>query len=272
MIQLALLFFPLIKRVGSLEFVASDFRDVSRLLTKLLDGKILDVKSLLLPKTQDAIRNVDPQNPGPSFTASLVEGFNSLLTEPALYGLPGFSKVKLRPETQLLLTRFKQDRASVNVVQLNRLLLEDAYPMEIAQVNQFNESRVFSPPYREFAFSPDGQRLAARYYPWEIDVFDLKGQVIEKKTSLYSIASVAFSPKGNSVWARAYENGVDTAINQILIWKNNTDNDDPLRLKFTEPINQAVMSPLETNIAVNSSSTSAIWLWDIEKKKGDKKE
>ena len=259
-------------RGDSWEFTASDFRDIPRLVYKLLgESQIaIDVETSLPSETQEKLRNFGPEIPEDSevsdrsFTTSVVNGFNSLLKDQELPKKSGFSKVKLRQETQELLDKFKQDSTSVNLVQLNRLLLEDAYPMEIAQVNQFNESVDFSYGHYVFALSPDGARIAAKSQDREIDVFDLRGKIFATKTADYFIDSVAFSPHGKYIWSIGREDPSATANYQFLIWKNNAADDEPISLKSAVPINRPVMSPDESHIATNQLSTTAIRVWDME--------
>jgi hypothetical protein len=59
---------------------------------------------------------------------SLIEDLNSLLEGPSIYEAQRFEGVTLRPETRVLLDVSPEGR---DLIRLNRLLLEDAYPLEL---------------------------------------------------------------------------------------------------------------------------------------------
>jgi hypothetical protein len=62
--------------------------------------------------------------------AELVKGLNQLIAGPSIYENARFSQVSLRPETEELLKRNPQGQ---QLARLNKLLLEDAYPSELAK-------------------------------------------------------------------------------------------------------------------------------------------
>lgn len=66
----------------------------------------------------------DPQ----ALNNALVEDFNKIMMGRAIYDAKRFADVKLQPATQQLLQSKPQGQ---DLVRLNRLLLEDAYPLEI---------------------------------------------------------------------------------------------------------------------------------------------
>jgi hypothetical protein len=63
-------------------------------------------------------------------TAALVKDLNQVIAGPSIYEEARFSKVTLRPETEQLL---KQNPHGQQLARLNKLLLEDAYPAELAK-------------------------------------------------------------------------------------------------------------------------------------------
>ncbi len=73
----------------------------------------------------------------------LVEKFNELLTKANLFEQPRFASVVLRPATQHLLSevRLKDLKTGIEVIRLNRMLLEDAYPSELSQKWQYHEEQ-----------------------------------------------------------------------------------------------------------------------------------
>ena len=62
--------------------------------------------------------------------SALVKDLNQLVAGPSIYDRARFSKVVLRPETEQLL---KRNPAGPQLARLNKLLLEDAYPGELAR-------------------------------------------------------------------------------------------------------------------------------------------
>ena len=248
-------------RAASWQFVPSDFRDVPRLLYKLMDESQLsiDIETAFPTETQELIRKLDDyEKPDEKVTASLVKGFNKLLTDRDLPFAIGFDQIRLRPETQDLLQLFKASKP-VDLTQLNRKLLEDAYPFDIAQVNQFNEAQDFSGSHYIFALSPDGQRVAAKYDDQRIDLFDSNANIIATKKSESGIRTVGFSPKGTYIWSSDQEGSA------ILLWNNNKEDEDkPRSLNVNAAISEAVISPDEKYIAINLASSTEIQIWDME--------
>jgi hypothetical protein len=62
--------------------------------------------------------------------SALVKDLNRVISGPSIYDKTRFSKVVLRPETEELL---KQNPQGQELARLNKLLLEDAYPAELAK-------------------------------------------------------------------------------------------------------------------------------------------
>ncbi|UCD36301.1 MAG: mechanosensitive ion channel [Nitrospiraceae bacterium] len=61
---------------------------------------------------------------------ALVEDLNAIIHGPSIYAVDRFSEIKLRQETQDLLDRNPQGE---DLARLNRLLLEDAYPLQVSR-------------------------------------------------------------------------------------------------------------------------------------------
>ncbi|HEY1496486.1 MAG TPA: DUF1080 domain-containing protein [Candidatus Solibacter sp.] len=70
------------------------------------------------------------QEAGKGPLAVLVKGVNQILAGPAIYDKARFRAVVLRPETEQLL---RQNPHGQQLARLNKLLLEDAYPKELAK-------------------------------------------------------------------------------------------------------------------------------------------
>jgi hypothetical protein len=62
--------------------------------------------------------------------SALVKDLNQVISGPSIYDKARFSKIILRPETGQLL---KQNPSGQPMARLNKLLLEDAYPGELAK-------------------------------------------------------------------------------------------------------------------------------------------
>lgn len=62
--------------------------------------------------------------------SALVKNLNQIIAGPSIYAKPRFAGIALRPETRKLAREDPQGR---QLARLNKLLLEDAYPAEIAQ-------------------------------------------------------------------------------------------------------------------------------------------
>ncbi len=71
---------------------------------------------------------------------SMVDGLNEIIRGPSIYDAQRFAGIELRPETQRLLAGKPQGDA---LIRLNRMLLEDAYPLEITSM----KSRIPLPPF-----------------------------------------------------------------------------------------------------------------------------
>jgi hypothetical protein len=93
-------------------------RAVDIWLTKHLSGR-----------TQAALAAYEGQSSDTApLQASLLEDLNSLLKRSSIYELQRFGGVILRPAIQSLLS---QDLQGDNLARLNRLIIEDAYPLEL---------------------------------------------------------------------------------------------------------------------------------------------
>ena len=62
--------------------------------------------------------------------SALVKDLNQVISGPSIYDKARFREIVLRPETEQLL---KQNPTGQQLARLNKLLLEDAYPAELAK-------------------------------------------------------------------------------------------------------------------------------------------
>lgn len=132
--------------VGGPQFLrVSDLRDPSSLAVKLQDAiKERDKRdpfseylaSQLSPETQQMLASYDGTSPLPEADQRrLVDELNSLLRGPSLYDERRFAQVKLTDEA---LRFIKLNPQGDNLIALNRLLLEEAYPAEIARTTKYS--------------------------------------------------------------------------------------------------------------------------------------
>jgi len=124
---------------GSSLFDVGDIKDVHSLITNLQNDSNQSTKLV----SQFIWAEIDPSAKqllaDPNLTSSqkqpaLVQTFNKILQGNSIYESTRFTGVSLRPETQSLIT---QSPAGEPLIRLNRLLLEDAYPLEITR-NRFD--------------------------------------------------------------------------------------------------------------------------------------
>jgi hypothetical protein len=89
------------------------------------------LKGKLLAGTPATLRNYQGlvSDPAP-LEVALVKDFNRIIRSQSIYDAQRFAGVSLRPETQRLLAQNPQED---ELLRLNRLLLEDAYPLEISR-------------------------------------------------------------------------------------------------------------------------------------------
>ena len=115
------------RRAGTSFFTQSDFTDLPGLTAKLkaADPLATYISSKLSAETKQALTaNAS------SARKSLAKDLNTLLEAGALYEPARFASIKLSDRTQRFI---KEDPKSHTRIRLNRILLEEAYPKEIAK-------------------------------------------------------------------------------------------------------------------------------------------
>lgn len=117
-------------------FLAGDLADLSQLAFKLTvprDGVSAFLKDSLSKSTLESLSRYQSTGLVPSdLEAGLAEEFDRILAGPPVWTGSRFAGLGLRPETQDLVRKAQPaDR-----YHLNRLLIEDAYPLEIARRDQ----------------------------------------------------------------------------------------------------------------------------------------
>jgi hypothetical protein len=117
-------------------FRIDDITDVPSLVAKLQSDSnpsTAPVSLFVWGKFDQATRVLlaDPNSTLPQRQSALVQGLNQILRgDESIYEPTRFAGVVLRPETQSLIA---QNPTGERLIRLNRLLLEDAYPLEIAR-------------------------------------------------------------------------------------------------------------------------------------------
>lgn len=114
-------------------FVADDFLDISSLALKLSVHTDPLVQYLWNQFSSDErrafeIANAATRQQESALLEAVVAGFNNLLSGPSLYTPRCFEHVEISPEALEIMTQNPQGE---DLVRLNRLLLEDAFPQEI---------------------------------------------------------------------------------------------------------------------------------------------
>ena len=115
-------------------FEPGDLNDLPSFAAKLT-GRQDAVSSFLRERldkaTTEALRQYSgPETASNNLAGLLIKTLNKIVAGPSIYDDARFATVKLRPETLRLFDRNFEDGG---VPRLNRLLLEDAYPMELTR-------------------------------------------------------------------------------------------------------------------------------------------
>ena len=115
-------------------FREDTIKDPGSLAVKLQDSRAAVSKLIatqLSDETQQLLKEYDGVSPpSPALRKALITDLNQLLHAGPLYDTQSFTHIKFREQTQALLTQNPQHGEAL--VYLNRCLLADAYPQEIA--------------------------------------------------------------------------------------------------------------------------------------------
>ena len=108
--------------------------DSSAFAGKLLNGTdavSVFLRSKLEPLVKADLASYSPSNANAkALLSTLAKDINQVISGPSIYEIARFSQVVLRPETEQLL---QQNVYGPQLARLNKLLLEDAYPAELAK-------------------------------------------------------------------------------------------------------------------------------------------
>jgi molecular chaperone DnaK (HSP70) len=120
------------KYFGPSTFAADDVRDLPGFAKKLKDGnRHIDIwlSAELSPKTKEGLNCHSPQpEQFDDFHTTFVQDLNRIIKVAPIFEEQRFTGIFLRPQTKSLLSKTLQEG---ELEQLNRLLLEDAYPLEL---------------------------------------------------------------------------------------------------------------------------------------------
>ena len=116
------------------QFRSQDFKDAQGLATKLRDARdpvAQYLRAHFSPETQQLLEDYDGSSvPSDELVGALASELNRVLTDEEFYDQSRFTAIPLPDEAQALIGHNPQDQ---HLVRLNRLLLEAAYPDEIAK-------------------------------------------------------------------------------------------------------------------------------------------
>jgi len=151
--------FPTEKSAGA--FLPTDIKDLPGLARKLAlksDGVSALLSAKLDAETQRALAQYQHSNAFPDqIQAALLGTLNLTLSGPPIYDPQRFQGINLRPETRELLA---QNPPGADATRLNRLLLQDAYPKELA-------SRSLGAGAQKLAsLPPSARRLLEKVMDW----------------------------------------------------------------------------------------------------------
>jgi hypothetical protein len=116
---------------------ATDIKDSIRFVGKIhtpSDALSNYLRGRLTPRTLELLQPYDHlKDPSGDLQNALIYELNGLLKQQSLFEQNRFAQVQLREETRLLLAKNPTDK---QLAHLNRLLLEDAYPNELARMSE----------------------------------------------------------------------------------------------------------------------------------------
>ena len=124
--------FSEVEEKGSLAFSAVDLTNLPSLVSRLKQSsRAIDtwLNGQLSSETKAALAGYEGQNSNPApLTPLLLGDLNKLREGSAVYEMQRFTGVELRPVTRTLLQQTSQEK---DFARLNRLLIEDAFPLEL---------------------------------------------------------------------------------------------------------------------------------------------
>ena len=127
-------------------FRGTDLKDLGSFAVKLQDTRApisQHIATQLPAETQQLLSEYDGiSNPSPALQKALLTDLNRLLQAGPIYDAQSFADIELTEQTQRLLAQNPQSEETL--VRLNRLLLSDAYPHELASPSEKQNSEDLS--------------------------------------------------------------------------------------------------------------------------------
>jgi MFS family permease len=167
---------PSIYESASSPFSVDEIKDLSKLVNRLRNRSDA-VSSFLWQKLskqeQLLLANYQPSAPSSKQVQdSVVQALNRVIGEPSIYEPERFKGILLASETAGLMQQSQKD---ANLMRLNRLLLEDAFPLELAKNHETNRFKAI--PLRPATF--DRLKEALKHAPTGPDLARLNRMLLE---------------------------------------------------------------------------------------------
>jgi hypothetical protein len=126
------------KNFAYLLLTASDIKDLKGLIVKLRDSKdpvSIYLREQLSPNMRQMLHEyAESKIPPDKIKPALVDEINTVIEGVSIFDEKRFAHIALTEETRKLI---KQNPGGLERIRLNRLLIEEAYPDEIAKLNKF---------------------------------------------------------------------------------------------------------------------------------------
>ena len=118
-----------LKRIVPTTFLAGDIKDLPSFARKLSDKA--DPVAIFISENLSDVARADLYAHSANLQSVLIQSLNAIIKGPLIHEEARFALVTLRPETQLLLARKQGEDEGMG--RLNRMLLEDAFPLELSR-------------------------------------------------------------------------------------------------------------------------------------------
>lgn len=203
-----------LEHIGSQFFIEEDFEVVSfTLIPKLSYGEdplSVYLRTQFTPATRELLKNFDKSDPrrAQMMASALKDEFNRLLKGPSLFDEQRFAGVYLSDRARRLLAQNPQGEG---LVELNALLLESAYQIEISRIRRLED----------VAYSADGKYIATAGRDSSVIIWDARdGNRLLALSHQGRVSKVVFSADGKTLATlEAHPNPDDTSFYIPSIWE-----------------------------------------------------
>ena len=185
---------------NQLLFHSKDLKDPGSLAVKLQDTRAAVSKPIATQLSAETQRLLDAYDgisiPSPAFQKALLDDLNRLLQVPSLYDAQHLANIELSEQTQELLARNPQSGG--DLIRLNRLLLADLYPYELASpsekqpLDNSKEIQTCRENLRQIQLALENHRAEVGTEPQWLS--ELSPQYLKKKVLLCPADPTAGSP------------------------------------------------------------------------------